>query len=741
MALIRRSAVRGVCPLLQHLTAPRTPPSPKTKTPQAWVLAVAAAAMMTTRNAPRCAEEVDNAEEVDESGSDSGVIVANDRRQSWQVRASPPAVICGPDVVAALAAQEEQEVPDGLPVLHAEVVDAGKGQAEEDTEGSDDSSEEVHLPGCPYDDLQYEALLAGCSQPVAMELPGALGWLGAMVGSNLLMPGLWEQKRPVVVPMPRPVPVVPPVVQPTKASFAYKRMQPALGPVGSKKARSMAKEVCERRQLALNAWLIIASVNFEASTLGEQIRHVGADEAMAIVSDTLECKATSTLRSRAYSLSQFLRWHAASEHALGSAFPIDEAHAYGYVCHLRETGAPATRASRFRESLAFAQHCVGFSMPDSVLGSKHMAGAALCSFRTKRVLLQRDPITLIQLPLMEKEVVSGADLALRVFLGTMLFALHTRSRYSDVMNVNVEPTIDEEYVEAAITQHKMAHASGRGHRWLPLAGFACGVTGLPWAKCWLQCRVDSSLAAAVDEPFMPMPLRHGRWSQAKLPISHATVWLREFFLSKGLNRDEVSNLGTHSLKACLLSWLAKAGAAGSDRKMLGNHISKADASMVTYSRDALAGPLRCLGSLLEAVRSGRFHPDRSRSGRWTLPGPDDQLEASSSSGSSTESDEQESSSGEEGFGVTTVAVSKDLQTAQNVAVIKKIADDGGEVWRHIKRLTFHIKDKPAAFKCGRLSSEAYVPSDENRVLWPRCVGCFVSEAARSNFAFCLSDPA
>ena len=38
--------------------------------------------------------------------------------------------------------------------------------------------------------------------------------------------------------------------------------------------------------------------------------------------------------------------------------------------------------------------------------------------------------------------------------------------------------------------------------------------------------------------------------------------------------------------------------------------------MLTYARDAMAGPLGKLGTILEAVHERRFNPDASRSGRW-----------------------------------------------------------------------------------------------------------------------------
>ena len=78
----------------------------------------------------------------------------------------------------------------------------------------------------------------------------------------------------------------------------------------------------------------------------------------------------------------------------------------------------------------------------------------------------------------------------------------------------------------------------------------------------------------------------------------------------------------HSMKATLLSWSAKANLPQDSQSLLGYHSLGSNLSTLSYSRDALAGPLRELEDLLQCVRDGRFLPDSTRSGRWvsTLPG-------------------------------------------------------------------------------------------------------------------------
>eukprot|EP00971_Amphidinium_carterae_P323509 6429083-Amphidinium_carterae.1 len=89
-----------------------------------------------------------------------------------------------------------------------------------------------------------------------------------------------------------------------------------------------------------------------------------------------------------------------------------------------------------------------------------------------------------------------------------------------------------------------------------------------------------------------------------------------YSLLAGLGLDLPEPFGSHSCKATLLSWAAKFDLPLHVRALLGGHVSASDVSILTYSRDELAGPLRQLGRVLEAVRSGTFDPDATRSGRF-----------------------------------------------------------------------------------------------------------------------------
>ena len=92
--------------------------------------------------------------------------------------------------------------------------------------------------------------------------------------------------------------------------------------------------------------------------------------------------------------------------------------------------------------------------------------------------------------------------------------------------------------------------------------------------------------------------------------------IRDLLLRHGVTADAIVNIGAHSMKSTLLSWIAKYGLDKPTRRMLGYHAEPKDKSVETYSRDAMAAPMRKLDEVLAAVRSGRFLPDANRSGHF-----------------------------------------------------------------------------------------------------------------------------
>jgi hypothetical protein len=379
------------------------------------------------------------------------------------------------------------------------------------------------------------------------------------------------------------------------------------------------------RTVALGRWKLLVNIAPEASRLGRQLLAANeasdnAAKAKLVLEDTFGSKATATLESRAGSLLAFVRWvRSCDEEA--QIFPMLEERAYDYLCMLRQTKAAATKAMRFRESVAFAYGVIGLEGADHCMQSRRLQGASIASLVNKGPDSDMDPLELAQVLLLEEAAVrlpSGPD---KVFAGFCSFCTFTVARMSDTFFCQHEPILDLDalgngFIEVPVMKTKTSNTSGRRTKALPLVGLTCGITRLGWAEAYLQERKLQGLVLKSEGPLMPAVAHDGTWRQARLTTSEACVWLRELIRSLGGKISPNVRLGSHSAKKTLLSWLAKFGTAMGVRRILGHHVKPKEGSALVYSRDALAGPLREMERMLKAVAEKKFHPDRTRSGRF-----------------------------------------------------------------------------------------------------------------------------
>jgi len=95
-----------------------------------------------------------------------------------------------------------------------------------------------------------------------------------------------------------------------------------------------------------------------------------------------------------------------------------------------------------------------------------------------------------------------------------------------------------------------------------------------------------------------------------------TFEIRAILLDAQFGAESLLGVSSHSAKATLLSWLAKAGLKLEDRRLLGGHAKPGQLVPLEYSRDALSGPLWRLKRVTSAVSAGIFRPDSARPKRW-----------------------------------------------------------------------------------------------------------------------------
>ena len=369
------------------------------------------------------------------------------------------------------------------------------------------------------------------------------------------------------------------------------------------------------RAKVLEGWKIVIDEARHSCTAAGMLDQSGD----SVLDDIFAKKKNGTLQVRLSAMMLYVRW-ARAKGLL--PFPLSEDQVYRYVDQLRRDGAPATRANSFRSALAFCKGTIQLQDVDPVLQSGRVTGSAHRSYLTKRVLRQRDALTVRQVTTLEIVLAEqNFPLQDRIFAGHCLLCIYARLRFGDSQGIEVEPQVEGGYLEGGTSIHKTDSLVGRARRVLPVVAPSEGITGVQWAEQLLKLRHISGLRALVGKPFLPTPVPGGGWSQARLTTPEASIWLCELLQKYTCSPQVLGDVGAHSLKATALSWLAKAMAPEKVRRLLGYHVKPKDRSVVIYSRDALAEGLDILTNVIKEIREGKFKPDAPRNQRWEKSPP------------------------------------------------------------------------------------------------------------------------
>ena len=361
---------------------------------------------------------------------------------------------------------------------------------------------------------------------------------------------------------------------------------------------------------AVDRWVLIVTVARDAAPVWARTRGV-AGPLKCSVRDVLASKAPSTALARAGALLKFCRWSTAAGEP---PFPATEDAVYRYVQAIRPSAA--TAAKRFLEALAFGGGLFEIAGALDAI-SPRARGGAVAGLKRKRPTVKKDVYCASVVSLLEEAMVGAFDSGLndldRVMVGLLLFRIHARARCGDVVRARHEPVLDladgAGYIEtqAAPREHKRAFGASAGTS-LPIVALAYGVAGRPWAEAWLDVRRKVGISAEASQCLQPVILCDGSLGASRMPTGEVLRWDKCVLTKLEVDVQFVQGVGTHSAKSTLLSWAAKAGMRHGWRRLLGGHAAGKDKSMLEYSRDALAQPLRELEQLLGAVRDGRFKP-------------------------------------------------------------------------------------------------------------------------------------
>ena len=368
--------------------------------------------------------------------------------------------------------------------------------------------------------------------------------------------------------------------------------------------------------MAVGKWCsIFALAHSDPGQVGEQAAQCFAAEGEAardeLLRDVFGLRSPRTAIKRANALLRCFRWHQ-REH--DTVWPWSRPTLTAYV---RSLGDSVSAVSGLFEAMNFAHHVMGLPLPGDLLADRRLQGRAKRLVGDKPETRQQVPLTVEAVAKLER-LVAGRNLcdADTYVLGGLLFALYSRSRWSDLKQIqSIRIDFDDSdcvsgFVEARTREHKTSNTVRTKRRAMPLVAPFPGVTESRWVAAWQ----DAGRSLGVhweSEPFGPLvraPGVGGRLCARRCSSSEAGAMLCNALDLEGLERRT-----SHVLKGTTLAWVGKRGFSERDGLLLGHH-APGSSSLACYSRELLSAPLRAYRAMLREIRSNTFRPDTTRSG-------------------------------------------------------------------------------------------------------------------------------
>ena len=391
-------------------------------------------------------------------------------------------------------------------------------------------------------------------------------------------------------------------------------------------AKRPRKETSDRDAVLEGITQIVRTYFADAKIVEKIVSEEGAFNATSeSVQALFFVKKTSTIQRRFSSLRIYAQWF--ETEALAPEQFVDEGIVFRYVKFLHSENAPATRASSLREALNFLGGVLSVDLTD-MQKSTRIKGMCCRLQRSGHAVRQRDPLSKAMLEDLEILLAKGAEAGAvdSVLAATALFCVYARTRVGDLRKCINEPIMDMAEdrscgtLETKFFDHKTARPGTR--KALPVAAPVFGVTKVCWGEHFVTARRAADLRAEDGGGLVPA-LGPVGWQPVPYTTAEFATALRDLLKRRGFSTSAISNIGSHSLKATLLSWAGKYGMDKDHRRLLGYHTLAGDRSADTYVRDLLSAPLRSLDAMLSEVREGTFIPDGARSGTFAQPVPAD----------------------------------------------------------------------------------------------------------------------
>eukprot|EP00435_Cladocopium_sp_Y103_P002600 s4578_g1.t1 len=370
----------------------------------------------------------------------------------------------------------------------------------------------------------------------------------------------------------------------------------------------------QQLELACGQWLRILSVSWSSSGVGPQLaaelqKDSTGVSACEILRACFGVKSPSTLLKRASAFKKFFSWYEKNQVCQEMnkfPLPLEEPVIWEYFLHLKQQRELDARGytvpSAFLEAVRFAKFTLDMSGTDSILGSRRLLGFSALEKKAKGPTVQAPGLEPEHIQRLHEVLRSAGNSIDKLGAGCFLVCLYGRARWSDMRFIDHVVIEAGDSVTFYTTEHKTASFGLRRQQYLPIVVPWQGICSDSWLEDWLQVyhMVGLDITKRPLGPLLPAPRIDGTFCARPLSTAEAASWLRA--LLQGTSNSD--SYRSHSLKASLLIWCARAGLDKETRAVLGHHCSALSGSEVVYSRHLQTRALRKLGLILRRVRSG-----------------------------------------------------------------------------------------------------------------------------------------
>eukprot|EP00435_Cladocopium_sp_Y103_P014351 s3649_g3.t1 len=332
-----------------------------------------------------------------------------------------------------------------------------------------------------------------------------------------------------------------------------------------------------------------------------------------VLRDSLGIKSPRTAIKRAQTLLRFMSW---MQSQFNECLQWDRNRV---LLYLSEPTSCATKGTTLLEAFRFAKFVMQLPIPDDILGDPQVRG------KTQRMLAAKDsykparPLKASELAALEHAIETDLDVRDVYMIGAAIFAILSRSRWSDLKHVH-QFWVEREwyngqlfgFVEARTQFHKTATTLVKKKLFMPLVAPLLGVTDVDWSRHWMAS-FDKLGVDTTVEPFGAIcraPDHSGGLCKRSVTTEEIGVFLNGF-----LRTPKESQISSHSLKHTTLSWCSSYGIDEPSRTLLGHHELQGAKALCVYSRDMLTRPLQLYCAMLSNIRCDHFRPDESRTSR------------------------------------------------------------------------------------------------------------------------------